>query len=102
MNTNENGRRRHWAGVAFALVVLLVAVAAPGSALAAERVEEFQLGEDFGPEPLGDSIQANQWSRSDCVDDIRMDIHFFAPFTPSSGLFNSRFSFIDQSGRFPQ
>lgn len=48
MKRNENGRRRRWAGVLFALATLLVALAVP--AQAAERVEEIVL--ERGPAPL--------------------------------------------------
>ncbi len=50
MKNTENGRHKRWTGVVLALAILLVMAAVPGSALAAERVEEIVL--ERGATPL--------------------------------------------------
>lgn len=49
MKKNENGRHKRWAGMVFAVVALLAMAAAPGSALATERVEEIVLERGSAP-----------------------------------------------------
>lgn len=66
MKIEENGRRKRWAGVVFALALLLVSVAVPGSALAAERVEEIVLERGASPlqlevKNLAGSMQVRGW-----------------------------------------
>jgi len=64
MKRNENGRRKRWTGVMFALATLLVALAVP--AQAAERVEEIVLERGSVPlqlevKNLAGSMQVRGW-----------------------------------------